>query len=70
MTLGLHLTETPAHREGWEGGGAIAHAAPPEDGQAPPVDVTADKLDAMMDLVMGHLQRRCQAGHLAQACDV
>jgi RNA polymerase I-specific transcription initiation factor RRN3 len=32
-----------------------------------PVDVTADKLDSMMELVFGHLQRRVAAGQLAGA---
>ena len=69
MTLGLHLGEAAhSHREGWEGGGAGVHAAAPEDGNPPPVDVTADKLDAMMDLVMAHLCKRCQAGQVAQVC--
>lgn len=78
MTTTLHLdddtSQRPAHREGWEGGGALAaHVAPPAstpggEAPAPTVDVTADKLDCMMDLVFAHVGRRYEAGQGGQVC--
>lgn len=44
----------------------LAAAAGGDSGKPgkPPVDVTADKLDSMMELTMQHLQRRVSAGQL------
>lgn len=69
----------PATRGGWEGGHAISQpgaAAPGAPGGAageeagkPGVDETADKLDSMMELTFGHLQRRAEAGQGGAAWD-
>ncbi len=83
MTVTLHLDDThphrPAHREGWEGGGGLpAHVAPPDGtdtmtssaSTAAAVDVTADKLDCMMELIFGHVTRRYDAGQGPQVGEV
>lgn len=64
----------PATRGGWEGGHALQHPAGGAEGGAAaageeaagkhPVDETADKLDSMMELTFGHLERRAAAGQL------
>lgn len=75
----------PATRGGWEGGhalsqpsggaaaagaaGVVGGGAAAEEGGKPPVDETADKLDSLMELTFGHLQRRAEAGQGGAAWD-
>ncbi|GBF88999.1 hypothetical protein Rsub_01498 [Raphidocelis subcapitata] len=66
----------PGLRGGWEGGAGAADAGGAGGGGGgaegaeasgrPPVDEAVDKLDSMMELVLQHMARRCEAGQLPQ----